>query len=52
MDVISDMVGVPEADRDEVRRLSDLLVHREDGLRDVPPEGIEASLSSSPTTRR
>ena len=44
MDVISDMVGVPEADRAEVRRLSDLLVRREDGLRDVPPVGIEASL--------
>ena len=45
MDVISDMMGVPEADRAEVRRLSDLLVHREDGLRDVPPSGIEASMS-------
>jgi cytochrome P450 len=45
MDVISDMMGVPEADRAEVRRLSDLLVHREDGLRDVPPAGIEASMS-------
>ncbi len=44
MDVISDMMGVPEADRAEVRRLSDLLVHREDGLRDVPPVGIEASM--------
>ena len=36
MDVISEMLGVPEADRDEVRRLADLLVHREPGLRDVP----------------
>ena len=45
MDVISDMMGVPEADRAEVRRLSDLLVHREDGLRDVPPAGIEASMA-------
>ncbi len=44
MDVISDMMGVPEADRAEVRRLSDLLVHREDGLRDVPAVGIEASM--------
>ena len=43
MDVISDMVGVPESDRDEVRRLADLLVHREDGLRDVPPAGMEAA---------
>jgi cytochrome P450 len=44
MDVISEMLGVPEEDRDEVRRLADLLVMREDGLRDVPAAGIEASL--------
>jgi cytochrome P450 len=43
MDVISEMLGVPESDRNEVRRLADLLVYREDGLRDVPPAGIEAS---------
>ncbi len=50
MDVISEMLGVPEADRDEVRRLADLLVHREPGLRDVPPVGIEAAMSCSATT--
>ncbi len=44
MDVISEMLGVPEEDRDEVRRLADLLVHREPGLRDVPAVGIEAAL--------
>jgi cytochrome P450 len=44
MDVISEMLGVPPQDRVEVRRLADLLVHREHGLRDVPPAGIEASL--------
>lgn len=44
MDVISELMGVPEADRDEVRRLADLVVHREEGIRDVPPEGIEAAL--------
>jgi cytochrome P450 len=44
MDVISEMLGVPESDRDEVRRLADLLVMREDGLRDVPAAGIDASL--------
>jgi cytochrome P450 len=44
MDVISEMMGVPETDRDEVRRLADLLVHREDGLLDVPPAGMEAAL--------
>jgi cytochrome P450 len=45
MDVISEMVGVPEADRDEVRRLSDLLVHREPGMRDVTPAGMEAAIT-------
>ena len=45
MDIISEMLGVPEADRDEVRRLADLLVHREPGLRDVPPAGIEAAMT-------
>jgi cytochrome P450 len=45
MDVISELLGVPPADRDEVRRLSDLLVHREEGVDDVPPAGVEAALS-------
>lgn len=44
MDVISEMMGVPEADRDEVRRLADLVVHREEGVRDVPQAGMDASL--------
>jgi hypothetical protein len=45
MDVISELIGVPAADRDEVRRLSDLLVHREEGNNDVPPAGVEAAFS-------
>ncbi len=44
MDVISELMGVPVADRDEVRRLADLLVHREAGVRDVPPAGMEAAI--------
>ena len=44
MDVISQMIGVPAADRGEVRRLADLLVHREEGVFDVPHEGMEAAL--------
>lgn len=44
MDVISELIGVPVADRAELRRLSDLLVHREEGVMDVPPSGIEAAL--------
>ena len=45
MDVISEMMGVPVSDRDEVRRLADLLVHREEGVEDVPPAGIEAAIT-------
>jgi cytochrome P450 len=44
MDVISELVGVPAADRAEVRRLADVLVHRAEGVHDVPPEGMEAAL--------
>ena len=44
MDVISEMIGVPVADRDEVRRLADLLVHRDDGVIDVPRAGMETAL--------
>jgi cytochrome P450 len=45
MDVISEMIGVPEADRDDVRKLADTVVHREDGLFDVPRAGMEAALA-------
>ncbi len=45
MDVISEMIGVPRADRAELRRLADLLVHRVEGLNDVPPEGVEAAFA-------
>jgi cytochrome P450 len=45
MDVISELVGVPQSDRVEIRRLADLVVHREDGLFDVPPAGMEAAFT-------
>jgi cytochrome P450 len=45
MDVISEMLGVPPADRAELRRLADTVVHREDGLFDVPQAGMEAALT-------
>ena len=45
MDVISELVGVPAADRAELRRMADLVLHRDDGVYDVPPEGMEASLA-------
>jgi len=44
MDVISELVGVPRSDRAEMRRLADLLVHREEGINDLPPEGVEAAI--------
>ncbi|HEX3946797.1 MAG TPA: cytochrome P450 [Acidimicrobiales bacterium] len=45
MDVISELVGVPKADRPELRRLADLVVHRDEGITDVPPEGAEAAFT-------
>ncbi|MFE3227680.1 cytochrome P450 [Nocardia sp. NPDC059228] len=44
MDVISELLGVPESDRTELRRLADLLVHREEGVLDVPVAAMEAAL--------
>lgn len=45
MDVISDMMGVPTADRPEVLRLATQVVHRPPGARDIPADGIEAAMS-------
>jgi cytochrome P450 len=45
MDVISELMGVPHADRAELRRLADLLVHRPPGTRDVPQVGVDAALT-------
>ena len=45
MDVISELLGVPESDRDEVRQKADLLVHRGEGETDVPAAGVEAAFS-------
>ncbi|HEY8514068.1 MAG TPA: cytochrome P450 [Candidatus Binatia bacterium] len=45
MDVISEMLGVPVADRDTLRHWADTLLHREDGVREIPPAGIEAALN-------
>ncbi len=44
MDVISEMLGVPEADRDRLRAQADTIVHREPGMTDVPPAGVHASI--------
>ncbi|MDF5755877.1 cytochrome P450 [Spongiactinospora sp. TRM90649] len=42
LDVVSELVGVPETDRDEVRRLAALSLHREDQNQEVTPEGAQA----------
>ncbi len=43
MDVVSEMLDVPASDRDMLRGWSDLVLHREEGVQDVPAAGIEAS---------
>jgi cytochrome P450 len=45
MDVISELMGVPHADRDQVRAWADGVMHRDEGVTDVPPAAIEASLN-------
>ncbi|HEU0191086.1 MAG TPA: cytochrome P450 [Mycobacterium sp.] len=43
MDVISELMGVPESDRARIRALADAVVHREDGVTDVPQSAMQAS---------
>ena len=43
MDVISELMGVPAEDRVRIRALADGVMHRDDGVSDVPPEAIQAS---------
>jgi cytochrome P450 len=45
MDVISELMGVPESDRGRIRGLADGVMHREDGVTDVPASAIEASIA-------
>ena len=45
MDVVSELIGVPEPDRAELRALADLLVHREDGPARRAAAGVEAALT-------
>jgi cytochrome P450 len=45
MDVISEMLGVPEDDRDRLRHWADTLLHREDGVTGIPQAGLEAGRS-------
>jgi cytochrome P450 len=43
MDVVSELLGVPEPDRDRLRTWADLVLHREDGVVEVPPAAIQSS---------
>jgi cytochrome P450 len=43
MDVISELMGVPVQDRDRIRGLADGVMHRDEGVSDVPAEAIQAS---------
>ena len=45
MDVISELMGVPEPDRAQVRAWADGVMHRDDGVTDVPAAAIEASIN-------
>src|SRR5246127_2797102 len=45
MDVISELMGVPLADRDAIRAMADGVMHREDGVNHVPASAIEASIN-------
>jgi len=44
MDVISELMGVPVEDRARLRALADEVMHRDDGVADVPMAAIEASM--------
>lgn len=44
MDIISEMLGVPQADRDQLRGWADQVVHREEGDGAVPASAAQASI--------
>ncbi len=44
MDVISELVGVPQPDREQLRVLADAVMHREDGVADVPKSALAAAM--------
>ncbi|HTI74467.1 MAG TPA: cytochrome P450 [Mycobacterium sp.] len=45
MDVISELMGVPQPDRAQVRAWADGVMHRDDGVTDVPAAAVEASIN-------
>ncbi len=46
VEVISRVLGVPEADRQQIRHWIDKILHREPGQIDPSPEGVAAALES------
>ena len=44
MDVISELVGVPYEDRQHLRAMADAVMHREDGVADVPESALVAAM--------
>jgi len=44
MDVISEMIGVPAADRATLRTWADLVVHRDEGVQGLPPAAAQSAL--------
>jgi len=45
MDVISELMGVPQPDRAQVRAWADGVMHRDEGVTDVPQAAVEASIN-------
>lgn len=43
MDVISELIGVPEEDRATIRSWADLVVHREEGVEGLPATTLESA---------
>ena len=43
MDVISELMGVPEPDQARIRALADGVMHRDEGVPDVPASAMQAS---------
>jgi cytochrome P450 len=43
MDVVSEMLGVPEPDRASLREWADAVVHRDEGVTDLPASAIAAA---------
>jgi cytochrome P450 len=43
--VLSELLGISESDRDEIQRLTELIVERPEGSHDIPAEAIKATLT-------